>query len=174
MITRAHILRVLEGELNALEDREMEDNDANALHQVLLVLIEALESLDEGEVHPLFARTKVKTWGKKPATVRKLRLHAIGAVAALRKAGCLAHEAIWLVADAYAVNCETIRKWRKTLGKDMEDTNAQMIKGLWVSEFKRSIGPRMASLGSSKRKGEEFKKAQVKKAQVKKGEIIPV
>jgi hypothetical protein len=48
MITRAHILQVLEGELNAVEDRELEDSAANALHQVLQHLIAGLKAL-EGE-----------------------------------------------------------------------------------------------------------------------------
>jgi hypothetical protein len=59
MITRAHILEVLEGELNALEDRERDDNHANALHQVLLLLIDGLEKLEKGEVPPLL------TWSRK-------------------------------------------------------------------------------------------------------------
>lgn len=164
MITRAQILQVLEGELNALEDREsLEDNHANALHQTLLGLIEALHLLNEGEVHPLLAPAKVKKWGKKPATVRTLRLHAIGAVAALRKAGCSVQEAISLVADAYARSTEAIRQWQKTLGKNKGDTEAQMIKGLWVSRVQTFHWTKDGLLKDLKRKGQEFKKAQEKK-----------
>ena len=64
MITRAQILQVLEGELNALEDRELEDNHANALHQVLLLLIDGLEKLEKGEVPSVLAPSKVKSKGK--------------------------------------------------------------------------------------------------------------
>jgi hypothetical protein len=163
MITRAHILEVLEGELNALEERELEDRAANDLHQVLLVLIDGLESLNAGEVPPLFAPAEVKTWGEKPATTRMLRLHAIGAVAALQKAGCSIEKAIFLVADAYARSTEAIRQWRKTLGKNKKDTEAQMIKGLWVSRVQTFHWTKDGLLKDLKRKGQEFKKAQVKK-----------
>jgi hypothetical protein len=165
MITRAYILEVLEGELNALEERELEDSAANALHQVLQHLIAGLKALEGGEAPPLFVPKKVKARGKWPATVRKLRLHAICAVATLRMAGCLAHEATSLVADAFAVDDETVRKWRKTLGKatkDTEDVEALTVQLHWAP---RIHGPwtKDRLLDEVKRKGEEFKKAQVKK-----------
>jgi hypothetical protein len=78
------MIRVLEWELNALEDRKLVDDHANALHQVLLLLIDGLEKLDKGEVSPIFARSKVKARGKRPATLWEGRLTAIVAVRALR------------------------------------------------------------------------------------------
>ena len=119
MITRAYILEILESELNALEDQEASDHNS-ALHRVLLRLIADLALLEKGEVPPLFAPKKVKARGKWPTKVRKLKLNAIGAVRALRKVGYLAHEAIEIVAKAHAVDPETVRHWRKTLGKDTE------------------------------------------------------
>ena len=47
---------------------------------------------------------------------------------ALRKVGCSAQEAIEIVAKAHAVDPETVRHWRKTLGKDTE-LEAQMLMG---------------------------------------------
>jgi hypothetical protein len=163
MITRAYVLEVLEGELNALEEREMKDNEANALRRTLCVLIEALKLLDEGEVHPLVDPAKVKAWGKNPGSVHKLRLHAIGAVTALRKAGCSIKEADSLVADAYARTPEAIRKWRNTPVKDTKDMEAQMITGLWASRVETFNWTKHDLLQDLKRKGQEFKKAQVKK-----------
>lgn len=101
MITRAQILQVLEGELNALEDRELEDNHANALHQVLLLLIDGLEKLEKGEVPSVLAPSKVKARGKRPATLWEGRLTAIVAVRVLRRAGYSAEKAIEIVANAY-------------------------------------------------------------------------
>jgi len=64
------------------------------------------------------------------------------------------------VAKAHAVDPETVRHWRKTLGKDM-DPEAQMLMGqLPYSIFglkKENL------LKAVTRTGQAFKKAQVKK-----------
>jgi hypothetical protein len=53
-ITRAQIIHILEGELNAIEDRE----DSAQIHHVLRVLIDGLEALEGGETpQPLAARS---------------------------------------------------------------------------------------------------------------------
>jgi hypothetical protein len=125
MITRTQIIQVLEGALNALENQEATDHNA-ALHRVLLRLSADLALLERGEVPPLFVPKKVKARGKRPGTVRELRLKAIAAVKRLRKFGYSAESAIEIVAGAYGRSPEAIRQWRKTLGKDT-DPEAQML-----------------------------------------------
>jgi hypothetical protein len=152
------MIRVLEWELNALEDRKLEDDHANALHQVLLLLIDGLEKLDKGEVSPIFARSKVKARGKRPATLWEGRLTAIVAVRALRRIGYSADKAIDIVANAYGVSTDAIRQWRKTLGKDT-DSKAQMLK----AEMRLSIFPvtktKEGLLTAVARAGQAFKDA---------------
>lgn len=161
MITRAHIIQVLEGELNAVEDREATDEDA-AFRHVLLLLIAGFKSLEEGEVPPLFVPKRVQARGKWPAKVRKLRLIAIGAVKALRNVGCSTQEAIEIVAEAHAVDPETIRYWRKTLGKDTAP-EAQGLMWLLPSSYSLFAWTKEDLLKAVKRTGQAFKDAQVKK-----------
>jgi hypothetical protein len=167
MITRAQILQVLEGELNVLEDREsLKDNDSNALQQVLLLLIDGLEKLEKGEVPPVFAPSKVKARGKRPATLWEGRLTAIVAVSVLRRAGYSAEKAIDIVAKAFGVSTDAIRQWRKTLGKDA-DSELQMLK----AEMRLSIFPltktKEGLLIAVARAGQAFKDAQEKKGKGK-------
>jgi hypothetical protein len=166
VITRAQILQVLEGELNALEDRELEDNHANALHQVLLLLIDGLEKLEKGEVPSVLAPSKVKARGKRPATLWEGRLTAIVAVRVLRRAGYSAEKAIEIVANAYGATTDAIRQWRKTLGKDA-DSEAQMLK----AEMRLTIFPltktKEGLLTAVTRAGQAFKDAQEKKGKGK-------
>jgi hypothetical protein len=159
MNTRAQIIRVLEGEVDAIEERGGEDTAQ--IHHVLQLLIVGLEALEGGETPPLFVAKKVKAWGEWPAKVRKLRLIAIGAVQALRKVGYSAQEAIKIVADAHAVSSETVRYWRKTLGKDTELEAQLLIGSLPNSIFLKS---KEDLLKAVRRTGEDFKKAQVKKS----------
>jgi hypothetical protein len=114
MITRAQIIRILEGELNAIENRETEDNAQ--IHHVLQVLIDGLEALEGGETPPLFVAKKVKARGKWPANVRRLKLIAVGAVKALRKVGSSAQEAIEIVAKAWTLRRYAIgeKRWGRT------------------------------------------------------------
>jgi hypothetical protein len=163
MITRAYILEVLEGELNALEERQATDEN-EAFRKVLVHLVAGFEALEGGEVPSLFVPKKVKARGKWPAKVRKLKLIAIGAVRALRKNGYSAQEAIEIVAEAHAVSADAVRQWRKTLGKDT-DLEAKMLMGqLPNSVF---LKPEEGLLKAVERTGQAFKDAQEKKGKGK-------
>jgi hypothetical protein len=167
MMTRAYILEVLEGELNALEDREPVTDHNAALHRVLLRLIADLETLEKGEVPPLFARKKVKARGKRPATLRKGRLIAIGAVRTLRKVGYSAEKAIKIVADEHAVSSEAICQWRKTLGKDT-DPEALMLMAQLPSSYLLFGWTKEDLLKEVSRAGQAFRAARGKKGKRKK------
>lgn len=160
MITRAQIIQILEGELNAIEECDTADNAQ--IHQVLKILIVSLKALEGGEVPPLFAPTKVKAKGKRPATLRKRRLIAIGAVSALRKAGYKVEEAIDIVADACGLSSDAIRQWRKTLGKDA-DPEAQALMQLLPTSFSLFAWTKEDLLNAVKQAGQSFKDAQEKK-----------
>jgi hypothetical protein len=178
MITREHVIRVLEGALNALEGQEAEnevsqkgkdkaaqaaeDNAANALHQVLLLLIDGLEKLEKGEVPPIFAPSKVKERGKRPATLWQGRLTAIVAVSVLRRRGHSAEKAIEIVAKAYGVSTDAIRQWRKTLGKDA-DSKAQMLKAEMRLSIFHLTKTKQGLLTAVARAGQAFRDAQEKK-----------
>jgi hypothetical protein len=161
MITRAQIIQVLEGELNVVEDREATDENA-AFRQVLVHLIAGFQALEGGEVRPLFVPKKVKAKGKWPATLRKCRLMAIGAVRALRKAGYKAKDAIQIVAGAYGVTEDAVRQWQKTLGKDT-DIEAQMTMSLLPSSYSLFLGTKEGLLEAVTKAGQSFKEAQEKK-----------
>jgi hypothetical protein len=161
MMTRAQIIQILEGELNAIEDRDTEDNAQ--IHHVLKVLIVNLKAVEAGDEAPaLFIPTKVKAKGKRPATLRKCRLIAIGAVSALRKAGYKVENAIDIVADAYGLSPDAIRQWRKTLGKDT-DPEAQILMQSLPSSFSLFALTKDDLLNAVKRAGQSFKDAQGKK-----------
>ena len=133
MNNRAQIIEVLEGELNAMEDREASEENAIFLN-VLLKLIQGLRMLEKGEVPPIFVPKKVKTRGK-PVTVRNYRLKAISAVWALREAGYSAEKAMQFVADAHGVTPEAVRKWRRELGKSSEPDDL-MMKNTLISNYR--------------------------------------
>jgi hypothetical protein len=160
MITRAYILEVLEGEINVLEGRGLVTRHESDLYEVLLRLIADLALLEKGEVPPLFVPKKVKARGKRPAKVRELRLKAIGAVIALRKVGCSAQEAIEIVAEAHAVSPETIRHWRKTLGKDTDPEAIMLMALLPYPIFSLKKENLLKAVAHT---GQAFKDAQEKK-----------
>jgi hypothetical protein len=160
MITRAQVIQILVGEINAIEDRDTEDNAQ--IHQVLNVLSASLKALEGGEVPPLFTPKNVTAKGKRPATLRKCRLIAIGAVSALRKAGYKVENAIDIVADAYGLSPDAMRQWRKTLGNDT-DPEAQALMQLLPSSYSLFAWTKEDLLKAVKRAGQSFKHAQEKK-----------
>jgi hypothetical protein len=161
MITRAQIIEILEGELNAIEDRDNEDNAQ--IHQALKILAVSLKALEGGDEAPaLFTPKKVQAKGKRPATLRKRRLISIGAVSALGNAGYSVEKAIDVVADAHALSPDAIRQWRKTLGKD-KDPEAQALMALLPSSHSLFSWTKEDLLKAVKRAGQSFKDAQGKK-----------
>ena len=157
MITRAQIIQILEGELNAIEDCDTADNAQ--LHHALKILTAGLKALEGGEAPALFVPTKVSAKGKRPVTLRKCRLMAIGAVRALAEAGYNVGPAIEIVADAYGSSAETIRQWRKTLGKET-DAEAQILMQLLPSSFSLFAWEQEDLLNAIKRAGQSYKDAQ--------------
>jgi transposase-like protein len=159
MFTRTQIIQILEGELNAIEDRDTEDNAQ--LHHVLNLLIAGLKALEGGEVPPLFDKRKVTAKGKWPAKVRKQRFLAIGAVKALVKAGYKVWEATEIVAKSHGVSPDAVRQWRKTLGKDT-DVEAQALMSLLPSRYTLFGWTKEGLLKAVEQSGKALRDAQQK------------
>ena len=144
-------------------------------HKQLEIFIEAvrgIDALDLGETPPIFAPSKVQTWGTRPAAVRWSQAQAIGHVKLLRMLGLSKKQALEQVASAYSRTTNSMRHWEKSLLK-------HPVTKVWVdvpvNQFKSyrifgspSTTSMAAVLSKIKQDGKSFKSAQTQKKSPKK------
>jgi hypothetical protein len=162
--------------IDYLIDQDLEEPSPGRAEfsRVMADVLEGLDTLDRGEVPPMFAPTLGKRLRNKyAAQIDRLRIKAILHVDALKRRGYKPEQAVKAVADAFGKSPAAIRAWALQLKKEPEenempnDLTTAQLQALGTERGQALLFKKTATvgeiLGAAKSDGQQL--TQVLKAQ---------